>query len=214
MTPEENERLSRIGPGTPAGELMRRYWWPVWFSQSVTDKPLPVRLLGEDLVLFRQGDGALGLLDRRCPHRGASLELGRVEEDGIRCCYHGWKFDPNGACLEMPAEPADTPLLGEVRQTAYHCQELAGLVFAYLGPDPVPLLPRYDIMARDDCNRLLEAKTDHCNWLQRIENGHDPAHLGILHAAGYPQIALARGVVARESTWYGFRSASTFFSQF
>jgi 5,5'-dehydrodivanillate O-demethylase len=210
MTPEENQRLSQVGPGTPAGELLRRYWWPVWFSENVTDKPVPVQLLGEDLILFRDGEGATGLLDRRCPHRGASLALGRVEDDGIRCCYHGWKFARSGACLDMPAEPADTPLRDEVRQTAYQTEEMGGLVFAYLGPDPAPLLPRYDIMARDDCNRVIDVKTDHCNWLQRIENGHDPAHLGILHAAGYPQIALLRNVFSREKTWYGFRSLSKF----
>lgn len=92
MTPEQNARLARVGPGTPAGEMLRRYGWPVWFSELVADKPVPVRLLGENLVLFRNAEGSVGLLDRRCPHRGASLELGRVEADGLRCCYHGWKF--------------------------------------------------------------------------------------------------------------------------
>ncbi|MBT3793095.1 MAG: Rieske 2Fe-2S domain-containing protein, partial [Rhodospirillales bacterium] len=92
MKPQENERLSRVGPGTPGGEMLRRYWWPIWFSELVTDKPVPVRLLGEDLVLFRDASGKVAILDKRCPHRGASLEFGRVEEDGLRCCYHGWKF--------------------------------------------------------------------------------------------------------------------------
>ena len=146
MTPEQNERLTRVGPGTPCGEMLRRYWWPIWFTELVTDKPVPVRLLGEDLVLFRNADGGTGLLDRRCPHRGASLELGRVEDDGIRCCYHGWKFAADGACLDMPAEPPGTPLINEVHQTAYVTQETAGLVFAYLGPLPAPLLPRYDLL--------------------------------------------------------------------
>jgi 5,5'-dehydrodivanillate O-demethylase len=192
------------------GALLRRYWWPVEFSQSITTKPVPVRLLGEDLILFRDGQGKLGLLDRRCPHRGASLELGRVESDGLRCCYHGWKFAVDGRCLDMPAEPADTPLLNEVRQTAYRAQDMGGLVFAYLGPAPAPLLPRYDVMVRDDCSRVLRAGIDHCNWLQRIENGHDPAHLGILHAAGYPQIAMKTPKVTRERTWYGFRTTTQF----
>ena len=114
MTPEENERLTRVGPGTPAGEMLRRYWWPIWFSELVADKPVPVRLLGEDLVAFRDATGKAALLDRRCPHRGASLELGRVEDEGLRCCYHGWKFGDDGRCLDMPAEPADTPLKDEV----------------------------------------------------------------------------------------------------
>ena len=210
MTPDENDMLTRVGPGTRMGRLLRNYWWPVEFTQSITTKPVPVRLLGEDLILFRNADGSLGLLDRRCPHRGASLALGRVEADGIRCCYHGWKFAADGRCLDMPAEPANTPLLSEVKQTAYHAQDLGGLVFAYLGPSPAPLLPRYDVMVRDDCSRLLRAGIDHCNWLQRIENGHDPAHLGILHAAGYPQIAMQTPKVSRKRTWYGFRTTTQF----
>lgn len=210
MTPEENERFTRVGPGTPMGNLLRRYWWPVGFKQEVTTKPIPVRLLGEDLILFHQADGTYGLLDRRCPHRGASLELGRVESDGIRCCYHGWKFNAEGRCLDMPAEPAGTPLLNEVKQTAYKAEEMGGLIFAYMGPAPAPLLPRYDVMVRDDCVRLLRASIDHCNWLQRIENGHDPGHLGILHAAGYPQIAMTMPKVTREPTWYGVRTTTQF----
>jgi 5,5'-dehydrodivanillate O-demethylase len=206
MTPEENERLTRVGPGTPCGEMLRRYWWPVWFSEEVQDKPVPVRLLGEDLVLFRGATGKVGLLDRRCPHRGASLELGRVEDDGLRCCYHGWKFGADGHCLDMPAEPVDTPLRDEVRHVAYETQEAAGLVFAYLGPAPAPVLPRYDLLFRTDLNRVVRAKDDHCNWLQRAENGYDPYHLLALHAAGYPQIALKRPEVTWEKTWYGCRT--------
>ena len=206
MTPEENERLTRVGPGTPAGAMLRRYWWPVWFSELVTNKPVPVRILGEDLVLFRDAAGQTGLLDRRCPHRGASLELGRVEADGIRCCYHGWKFASDGRCLDMPAEPADTPLRNEVRQTAYPTHEAGGFVFAYLGPAPAPLLPRYDLLFREDCNRVVYSKEEPCNWLQRAENGWDPQHLMALHAPGYPQIALKPAKLTWEKTWYGCRT--------
>lgn len=206
MTPEENELFTRVGPGTPAGEMLRRYWWPVWYSQQVTDKPVPVRLLGEDLVLFRDAEGQVGLLDRRCPHRGASLELGRVEADGIRCCYHGWKFDRGGRCLDMPAEPANTPLKSEVKQTAYRTQEAGGLVFAYIGPEPAPLLPKYDLLFREDCNRVVYSKEEHCNWLQRAENGYDPHHLMALHAPGYPQIALQRAKITWDKAWYGYRT--------
>jgi len=186
--------------------MLRRYWWPVWFSAQVTDKPVPVRLLGEDLVLFRDASGACGVLDRRCPHRGASLELGRVEDDGLRCCYHGWKFDRAGRCLDMPTEPADTPLKDEVRQTAYPAQDVAGLVFVYLGPAPAPLLPRCDLLFREDCHRLLYSKEEHCNWLQRAENGYDPHHLMALHAPGYPQIALKPAKITWEPTPHGFRT--------
>jgi len=206
MTPAENERMTRVGPGTPGGEMLRRYWWPVWFSQLVTDRPVPVRILGEDLILFRDAAGRFGLLDRRCPHRGASLELGRVEADGLRCCYHGWKFDCRGRCLDMPAEPADTPLKQEVRQTAYPTQEAGGFVFAYLGPAPAPLLPRYDLLFREDCNRVVYSKEEHCNWLQRAENGWDPQHLMALHAPGYPQIALKPAMLTWDRTWYGCRT--------
>ena len=206
MTPEENERLTRVGPGTPAGEMLRRYWWPVWYSELVADKPVPVRLLAEDLVLFRDGTGRVGLLDKRCPHRGASLEFGRVEEDGLRCCYHGWKFAADGQCCDMPAEPEGSPLIKEVRQTAYKVQETAGLVFAYLGPDPAPLLPRYDLLVREDCHRVLYSKEEHCNWLQRAENGYDPHHLMSLHAPGYPQIALKPAKITWEKTPHGYRT--------
>ncbi|HTI87259.1 MAG TPA: Rieske 2Fe-2S domain-containing protein [Alphaproteobacteria bacterium] len=206
MTPEENKQLTQVGKGTPAGEMLRRYWWPVWFSEQVTTKPVPVRLLGEDLILFRDASGQVGVLDRRCPHRGASLELGRVEADGIRCCYHGWKFDRAGRCLDMPCEPADTPLKDEVHQTAYLTQEAGGLVFAYLGPQPAPLLPKYDMLFREDMNRVLYSKEEHCNWLQRAENGYDPHHLMSLHAPGYPQIALKRADMLWTKTWYGCRT--------
>ena len=210
MTPEQNEMMTRVGPNTPCGNLMRRYWWPVAFSQDLKNKPVPVRLLGEDLILFRSGKEKIGLLDRRCPHRGASLELGRVEEDGIRCCYYGWKFDCEGHCIDMPAEPAGTPLLNEVKQLAYRAMEVSGLVFAYIGPTPAPLLPRYDLLYRNDCNRVIWANVDHCNWLQRAENGHDAGHLGILHAAGYPQLAFKRPDVKHDRTWYGFRTSAAF----
>jgi 5,5'-dehydrodivanillate O-demethylase len=210
MSREQNERMTRVGAVTPGGEMLRRYWWPIAFTDEIQTKPFRTRLLGEDLVLFRDGSGKVGLVARACPHRGAGLELGRVEEDGIRCCYHGWKFDRAGACLDMPAEPADTPLRREVRQTAYVTEEAAGIVFAYMGPTPAPVFPRIDLVVREDVNREVYAKDDYCNWLQRAENGHDPAHLGVLHAAGYPQLAFKRPAVTRERMWYGFRTSSQF----
>lgn len=207
MSPEENERLTRVGLNTPAGNMLRRYWWPVGFSQSLAQRPVPVRILGEDLILFRDGSGRVGLLDRFCPHRRASLELGRVELDGIRCCYHGWKFDTAGRCTEMPAEPANNPLLQEVHQTAYPTQEASGLIFAYLGPAPAPLLPRYDLLFRDDCSRHVGAFVEHCNWMQRAENAVDQMHSTVLHASVYPEIALQRPNVTWEKLWYGVRAA-------
>src|SRR5579871_5024276 len=121
LTAEENERMTRVGPGRPAGELLRRYWWPVGFAQEVSAKapPRPVRLLGEDLVLFRDGGGGLGLLGLHCSHRGTSLGFGRVEEAGIRCCYHGWLYDVHGRCLDQPAEPAESAFKERIHHPAY-----------------------------------------------------------------------------------------------
>ena len=139
-------------------------------------------------MLFRDGAGRTGLLDRACPHRGASLELGRVEQDGIRCCYHGWKFSADGTCLDLPAEPAGSPLRREVRCRAYPTEEAGGLVFAYLGPQPAPLLPRYDLLFQTGMHRVVHASLDHCNWLQRAENAVDQLHATVLHA---PEIGRA-----------------------
>jgi 5,5'-dehydrodivanillate O-demethylase len=207
MSPEENERLTRVSRGTPAGNMLRRYWWPVGFSETLQDRPAPVRILGEDLILFRDGRGRIGLLDRACAHRRASLELGRVEQDGIRCCYHGWKFAADGSCIDMPAEPAGNPLAREVRQTAYRTEEASGLVFAYLGPEPAPQLPRYDLLFRKDCARTVGAFVEHCNWMQRAENAVDQMHSIALHASVYPEVALRRPNVTWERLWYGVRAA-------
>jgi 5,5'-dehydrodivanillate O-demethylase oxygenase subunit len=204
LTREENERITRVGPGTPGGAMLRRYWWPVAFSAELTDRPMAVRLLGEDLVLFRAGDG-LGLLDRYCAHRQASLEYGRVEGDCIRCCYHGWLYAPDGRCVEQPAEPPTSTYHERVHQTAYQAQELGGLVFAYLGPTPAPLLPRYDVLCRDDGTRILQGRGGLCNWLQSVENAIDMTHLSWLHASVYPDFAGRRCSCEWERTAYGFR---------
>lgn len=206
MTPEQNERLTRVGPGTPAGRLLRRYWWPVWFSDQLGTRPVAVRLLGEDFVLFRTAPGGAAMVDKACPHRGASLELGRVEADGIRCCYHGWKFAGDGRCLDMPAEPPGTPLRDEVRIGAYPVREAAGLVFAYIGPAPAPDLPRWDMLFRDGLDRTVGAVQDHCNWLQRAENTVDQLHATILHAAGYPELAFQRADIEWTRTPFGIRA--------
>ncbi|HLI21908.1 MAG TPA: Rieske 2Fe-2S domain-containing protein [Stellaceae bacterium] len=210
MTPEENEMLTRVGPGTPGGEMLRRYWWPVHFEQKLENKPIMVRLLGEDFVLFRDGRGRIGMLDHVCAHRRTSLQFGRVEERGIRCCYHGWLYGADGQCLEMPAEPPGSRLHEEVKQRAIPVQVAAGLVFAYLGPFPAPVLPRYDLLALEDCDRIVWASDDHCNWAQRAENGMDPYHSMALHASVYPSIALKRPEVEYTPTWYGFRTASQY----
>ncbi len=211
MTPQENELLTRIGPGTRMGNVMRRYWWPVGYSQDTGSIPKPVRVLGEDLILFRAGNGTVGLVAQSCAHRLASLEFGRVEQNGIRCCYHGWLYDTKGQCTEMPCEPADNKLCQDVKIAAYKTQEMGGLVFAYMGPEPAPLLPNYDLLVRDDLDRQLSSAVEHCNWLQRAENGVDKYHSMALHAPVYPTIALKRpDTVIWDQKWYGFRMSAKY----
>ncbi len=205
MTPEENEILTHVGPGTPGGELLRRYWWPVWFSEQTTAKPVPITLLGEDFVLFRDKAGKLGMVGKYCAHRRASMELGRVEDKGLRCCYHGWLYGADGQCLEMPGEPEGSRLHEEVRIRSGQVEEIAGLVFAYIGPDPVPQLPRYDLLVEENVAHTVWAADDHCNWAQRAENGVDPFHSMALHAGVYPTIALRRPEVDYQTTPHGFR---------
>jgi nitrite reductase/ring-hydroxylating ferredoxin subunit len=193
--PSFHENLTLVGRGTPMGELLRRYWHPVGLSGDANATPRQIRVLGEDLILFRDGQGRPGLLYPRCIHRGASLYYGRVEEDGIRCCYHGWKFTVDGQCIDQPCEPdngAATCRL--VRQPHYAVQELYGLIFAYMGPpDKQPVLPRYDILENLEPGEFIEADANSigsggpvivpCNWLQHFENVMDPFHVPILHGS-------------------------------
>src|SRR5437867_2019723 len=184
LTEDENRRLTRVGPETPAGDLLRRYWQPVAMVPELSaETPTKhVRMRGEDLVLFRDTRGRVGLLGDHCPHGGASLLYGRVEERGIACAYHGWLYDTEGNCLETPAEPADSKLYLTVKHTAYPVQKFMGMYWAYLGPLPAPAIPQYDVWARRDGTRKLAVHPMiDCNWFQAMENSVDPAHLQILH---------------------------------
>ncbi len=180
---ETNELLCRVGSGTPMGDLLRRYWMPVAPKVEVDEKgKRPVKILDEDLLIFKDGKGRYGLVQEACSHRGTSLSYGMIEEDGIRCPYHGWKYDVNGKCLEQPAEPPESTFKDTIKHPAYPVRELGGLLFAYLGPQPVPLLPNYDILVREDWVRRIEIHPVlDCNWLQPMENSVDPAHLYWLH---------------------------------
>jgi phenylpropionate dioxygenase-like ring-hydroxylating dioxygenase large terminal subunit len=181
-TREENDLLTRTGPGTPGGDLFRRYWQPVALSEELRDAPLPVKIMGEDLVLFRDGDGKPGLIGLLCPHRCADLSFGRLEPEGIRCLYHGWLFDKHGACLDQPAEPADSHYKDEVKHTAYPCFETGGVILTYMGPGEPPLVPNYHFLHADQ-NHVFATKVFHdCNQLQANEGNFDPAHLSFLHA--------------------------------
>jgi 5,5'-dehydrodivanillate O-demethylase len=184
LTKEENDFLTRVGPGTPAGELFRRYWLPFAVANELTDEDPTkvVRLLGEDLVLFKDKSGNTGLIADHCVHRGASLLYGRVEERGIACAYHGWLYDAAGNCLETPAEPADSKFHLTVKIKAYPVQKWIGLYWAYMGPLPAPAITKYDVWARTDGTHKLSVQPQlDCNWLQAMENSVDPAHLPILH---------------------------------
>ena len=205
LTAEENERLTRIGPGTPAGELFRRYWHPVAASAQLDENPVrAVRLLGEDLTLYKDKRGRLGLIADRCAHRHVKLVYGIPEEDGLRCCYHGWLYDRTGQCIEQPAEPADSRFKDKIRIKAYPVEELAGMVFAYLGPEPAPLLPRWDRLTWEgNLLRSLRMTTVPSNWLQTVENYPDFVHSEYLHGWYFKYILEGMGVPVDDPRWHG-----------
>ncbi|MCH8346829.1 MAG: Rieske 2Fe-2S domain-containing protein, partial [Chloroflexi bacterium] len=197
LSVEQNERLTRVGPGTPMGELMRRYWHPVAATVELEDNPTKgVRHLGESLVLYKDRSGTYGLIQESCPHRRVNLLYGIPEQTGLRCPYHGWLYDETGRCLEMPAEAPDSTFKDRIRIVAYPVQEMSGLIWAYLGPAPMPLLPRYDLFVWDNVLRDIGTQVLSCNWLQCQENSLDPIHLEWLHAYQSGYILEREGVPA------------------
>jgi phthalate 4,5-dioxygenase len=185
LSVEDNELLTRVGPGTVMGALFRQYWVPALLASELPGPdcdPVRVMLLGEKLIGFRDSLGRVGLVSEVCPHRGASLYFGRNEECGLRCVYHGWKFDVSGACTDMPAEPPASTFKNKVKVTAYPCVERAGLVWAYLGPrsEPPPL-PRLEATELPDGEWRAAAVQRECSWLQAIEGDLDTSHVGLLH---------------------------------
>jgi 5,5'-dehydrodivanillate O-demethylase oxygenase subunit len=182
MKSEENVELTRVGRDTPGGRMLRRYWHPISVSEDLKNTPKLVKLLGEELVLFRKPDGSCGLLGAKCPHRGATLAAGYVEAAGLRCPYHGWLFSASGACLEQPCEPAESRFKERITQPNYPVQELGGLVFAYLGPQPAPELPQVDMLVDSKgTRRACFARYVPANWLQMVDNHADPTHTTWLH---------------------------------
>ena len=181
--PESDPEITQTGPGSAMGEFMRRFWQPVCLSSEIKDLPHAIRILGEDLVAFRDKRGEVGVLHRHCSHRGTSLEYGIVSERGIRCCYHGWLFDTDGTILETPGEPPDSRMKDTFRHGAYPAREYEGLVFAYMGrPDAQPEFPTLDTYGKPD-NEMVPYSVWHpCNWLQVKENFVDPAHAYFLHS--------------------------------
>jgi 5,5'-dehydrodivanillate O-demethylase len=186
LSESDNQLLTRIGPGTPMGEVLRRYWHPVGCSQLLDGKPQRVKVLGEELVLYRGAGGQPALLELRCAHRGVALDYGRVEEDCIRCPYHGWLYDRSGRCLEQPAEPEDSSFKDKIRLKAYETQEFAGLIFGYFGPEPAPLLPHYDVLRMENGVKSIQVQPVHANWLNHVENTVDISHLAWLHGYTFP----------------------------
>lgn len=201
LTARENEMLTQVGPGTPGGELLRRYWHPVLVASEVSaERPTKfVRILGEDLVLFRTTTGHFGLIADKCAHRNASMVYGRVEARGISCSYHGWLYDCEGNILETPPERNDA-IMKQVTITAYPVIEHVGLFWAYMGPSPAPEFPKFDTLFRTDgLRKILVHPPLDCNWFQAMENSMDPAHLQILHQEYY-----ARGKREPVNTTRGF----------
>lgn len=226
LSQNENELLTQIGPGTPAGNLLRRYWHPICPVNELSTKTHKkrIRILGENLVLFRDGKGRMGLVAEQCPHRRASLYYGFVEDDGLRCAYHGWKFDTSGQCIEQPFEPATSPLKTEICQPAYQVQQLAGMFWGYLGPQPAPLLPRWEpLVSTAGPRRIFVLPQLACNWLQCMENSVDTTHTYYLH--GHMMVMQGKGEqasyyyrpikdydfeVVKEDTWAGVRKIRTY----
>jgi phenylpropionate dioxygenase-like ring-hydroxylating dioxygenase large terminal subunit len=219
LAKEENELLTRVGPGTPMGETLRRYWLPALLSEEL---PLPdcppvrVGLLGESLVAFRDSEGRIGLLDEACPHRCASLWLGRNEEGGLRCVYHGWKFDVSGRCVDQMNEPQS--FAHKVRAVAYSTIEQGGVIWAYMGaPEHTPPPPNFEYTRADAPQRVVSKVWQECSWLQALEGGIDTSHAPILHRAFHSAAAgiaasspFARGRAPKlevDETDYGYRYA-------
>lgn len=210
--PSHQKNMTEVGPGTPMGELLRRYWHPIGLSADANATPKKVRVLGEDLILFRNLSGQPGLLYPHCAHRGTSLFYGKVDETGIRCCYHGWKFDTAGHCLDQPCEPGGGRFRDKVRQPWYPLQEHYGLIWAYMGPpDKKPVLPTYECLDVLGEGEFLETDDSSiggggprvipCNWLQHYENLVDPFHVVILHSSFSGTQFVEEMAVMPEVTW-------------
>jgi phthalate 4,5-dioxygenase len=200
LTSEENELVTRVGPGTPMGNLMRQYWVPAMLSSELPAAdcdPVRVMLLGERLIGFRDSTGRVGMLANNCPHRGASLFFGRNEEAGLRCVYHGWKFDADGTCIDMPNEPAESDFRHKVKAVAYPCQERGGVVWTYMGSRQVPpSLPDLEPNMLPEDQIVVTAIQRECNWLQGLEGDIDTSHLGFLHLGAVDPEATRPGTFA------------------
>src|ERR1051326_5851022 len=191
LTRDENELLARVGQGTAGGAVFRQYWLPAFPSEDLggpDSDPVRIRLLGEDLIAFRDSSGRVGIVANNCPHRGASLFFGRNEENGLRCVYHGWKFDTSGACVDMPNEPAESDFKVKVKAVAYPTVEQGGVVFVYMGAEAKPpALPRLEWTLVPENQRYISMRWEYCNWAQALEGGIDSSHSSFLHSRLNPE---------------------------
>src|SRR6185369_7188990 len=181
LTKSDNELVTQTGPGTPMGNLIREYWVPAMMSSELPSPdcpPVRIRILGENLIAFRTTSGQIGVVANACPHRGASLFFGRNEEEGLRCVYHGWKFDVTGQCVDMPSEPAESNFKGKIKATAYPCQERGGVIWTYMGPpEHQPGLPDFGWVDVPESHRHVAKDRRECSWLQAVEGGIDSSHI-------------------------------------
>ena len=211
LSKEENEFLTRVGPGTPAGEMLRRYWWPVSFSEAVKSQAAPVKitLLAEDFVLFRDGEGQSRL---GCAALFPSRHVVGIRPGRKKRAYAAAITAGSGTCAAIVWNSRRSPPIARskqrVKHPAYHAQDAGGLIFAYIGPEPAPLLPNYDLLVREDGCRVVGGGEEFCNWLQRAENSADGAHSIALHAAGYPNMAMKRPTIKWEATQFGIKETT------
>ena len=209
LSTRENELITHVGPGTPTGNLMRQYWLPIATSDELIadGPPIRVRVLGENLIAFRTTSGRAGLVEHNCPHRGTSLFFARNEEEGIRCIYHGWKFDVTGACIDQPVEPEENNYKSKVRLTAYPCEDRGGIVWTYMGPRQTPPpLPRIEAITVTDKANVARTLR-YCNWLQALEGDIDTAHSEYLHA---PAVIDLAKIKPGSGMWYRHRLRERF----
>jgi phenylpropionate dioxygenase-like ring-hydroxylating dioxygenase large terminal subunit len=198
LSPEDNRIITQVGPGTPMGQLFRRFWLPAMLASELAETdgaPVRLRLLGEDLVAFRTTSGRVGVLDTYCPHRNANLFWGRNEEEGLRCVYHGWKFDAEGRCVDMPSEPPSSRYADKVTQPAYPAVDKGGVIWVYMGPPALkPELPQLEWTLVGDAQRMISKRIQRCNWLQNLEGELDSSHISFLHSRISPDRGIAGGV--------------------
>lgn len=185
LSDHDNKVLTQTGPGSSMGQLFRRFWMPILLASEINQvdgDPVRVKILGEELVAFRDSNGEVGLIDSRCPHRQAELFWGRNEENGLRCVYHGWKFNRNGVCVDMPSEPTDSQFKDKVSIVSYPTREWGGLIWAFLGPrELIPNLPEFEFAKVPEDHFFVSKKLQECNWAQSLEGGIDTAHFSFLH---------------------------------